>query len=67
MAELKASGDFIVESTREYLPEQKKTVPGFKVIWKNCPKKEYCDTTIRIINWHPFPIMFYPNFGSVLI
>jgi hypothetical protein len=66
MAELKASGDFIIESTREYLPEQKKTVPGYKVIWKNCPKKEYCDTTIRIINWHPFPIMFYPNFNRIL-
>ena len=64
MAELKASGDFIVESTREYLPDQKKTVPGYKVIW--CPKKEYRDTTIRIINWHPFPIMFYPNFNRIL-
>ncbi len=66
MAELKASGDFIVESTREYLPNQKKTVPGYKVVWKNCPKKEYSDTTIRIINWHPFPIMFYPNFNRIL-
>lgn len=66
MTELKASGDFIVESTREYLPDQKKTVPGYKVIWKNCPKKEYRDTTIRIINWHPFPIMFYPNFNRIL-
>lgn len=66
MAELKASGDFIVESTREYLPDKKKTVPGYKVIWKNCPKKEYCDTTIRIINWHPFPVMFYPNFNRIL-
>jgi hypothetical protein len=66
MAELKASGDFIVESTREYLPDQKKAVPGYKVIWKNCPKKEYCDTSIRIINWHPFPIMFYPNFNRIL-
>lgn len=66
MAELKASGDFIVESTREYLPDQKKTVPGYKVIWKNCPKKEYCDITIRIINWHHFPIMFYPNFNRIL-
>lgn len=27
MAELKASGDFIVESTIEYLPDRKKTVP----------------------------------------
>lgn len=66
MAELKASGDFIVESTREYLPNQKKTVPGYKVVWKNCPKNEYSDTTIRIINWHPFPIMFYPNFNRIL-
>jgi hypothetical protein len=66
MAELKTSGDFIVESTREYLPDQKKTVPGYKVIWKNCPKKQYCDITIRIINWHPFPIMFYPNFNRIL-
>jgi hypothetical protein len=66
MAELKASGDFIVESTREYLPNQKKTVPGYKVVWKNSPKKEYSDTTIRIINWHPFPIMFYPNFNRIL-
>jgi len=66
MAELKATGDFIVESTREYMPNQKKTVPGYKVIWKNCPNEEYRDTTIRIINWHPFPIMFYPNFNRIL-
>jgi hypothetical protein len=66
MAEIKASGDFVVESTRGYLSDQKKAVPGYKVIWKNCPKKEYCDTTIRIINWHPFPIMFYPNFNRIL-
>ncbi|MCE8423245.1 MAG: hypothetical protein J5U19_10960 [Candidatus Methanoperedens sp.] len=33
MAELKASGDFIVESTREYMPNQKKTVPCYQVTW----------------------------------
>jgi hypothetical protein len=47
LAELKASDDFIVESTREYLPNQKKTVPGYKVVWKNCPEKEYSSTTIN--------------------
>jgi hypothetical protein len=66
MVELKASGDFIVEPTREYLPNQKKSVPGYKVIWKNCPCEEYKDTTIRIISWHPFPVMFYPNFNRIL-
>jgi hypothetical protein len=66
MAELNSSGNFIVESTREYLPDQKKSVPGYKVTWINCPKAEYRDTTIRIIAWHPFPIMFYPNFNRIL-
>ena len=66
MAELNSSGNFIVESTREYLLYQKKSVPGYKVIWKNCPNKEYRDTTIRIIAWHPFPILFYPNFNRIL-
>lgn len=47
LAELKGSGDFIVKSTREYLPNQKKTVPGYKVVWKNCPEKEYSSTTIN--------------------
>lgn len=66
MAELNSSGNFIVESTREYLPDQKKSVPGYKVTWINCPNAEYRDTTIRIIAWHPFPILFYPNFNRIL-
>lgn len=68
MDALAESGEFIIERTREYLPQQKKSVPGFKLMLRDefYPSPEYQDTTIRVIAWHPFPVIFYPNFNRIL-
>ncbi len=56
-----------IEDRREHFPG-KKSVWGYGIKLNNmeCVPEEFRDATVRVIAWHPFSIIFYPNFNRYM-
>lgn len=58
--------NYEVIEKKEYLRSQKKAVKGYHIKVKDNLVNEWGEITMRIIAWHPFPILVYINFNRLL-